>query len=487
MDHDKHIIRYLSDLRFRAYRQTVMQVLSVSTFCVMVFLSLMFIGIRFIHFPFPKTIGISILITGTVGFSIVISYRYRKTLEQIAQKVDEHGLKERVSTALSLIQQNRQDEVALLQIHNTSEYVSTVDQQKIIPFYLPLLLKWIPIPLLLIGLSFAIPLQYALPQPTSVVEQIAINSAIVNLENSIATMNNPILNDEIRSTIRRLKSVKDVPSAQEHLRKLNGLVQQQKSALPDEEKIRQAIQASEHFNGMNTNSLADELETLGSLTELSPELTAEITKLLEKLSKNNPNSPFNSALQQIKTKQVSQETLNQIVKSLRQLDQLNQLEAQLTESRKDIALAGIEIEQMDGGIASSDSAPGNESGNSETQGTLVNSDVPDKSNIDDATISNEGNADSTKPLTGDELDSLSMDGKELRLNSNTVSDIQSSTRVFNGRKENSGSEPAYLPFSEVVLNAQREYAQAIEKKRIPLRYRPQIKAYLEAITKIDEK
>lgn len=482
MDHDKYIIRYLSDLRSRSFRHTVLHILSLSTFCVAVFLSLMFIGIRFIHFPFPKTIGFSILITGTVGFSVVISYKYRKTVEQIAQKVDEHGLKERVSTALSLIQQNRQDEVALLQIHNTSEFVSTVDQQKIIPYTLPVLLKWIPIPLLLIALSFTIPLQYALPPPTSVAEQIAINSAIENLENSIATINNPILNDEIRNTIRGLNSVKDVPSAQEHLRKLNGLVQQQKSTLPDEEKIRQAIQASEHFNGMNSNSLADELEKLGSLTEL----TDEITKLLENLSKNNPNSPFNSALQQIKTKQVSQETLNQIVKSLRQLDQLNQLEAQLTESRKDIALAGIEIEQMDGGIASNNSAPGNESGNSETQGTLVNSTVPDISNIDDTAISNEGNADSAKPLTGDELGSLSIDGKELRLNSNTVSDIQSSTRVYNGRKENSGIEPVYLPFSEVVLNAQREYAQAIEKKRIPLRYRPQIKAYLEAITKIDE-
>ena len=47
--------------------------------------------------------------------------------------------------------------------------------------------------------------------------------------------------------------------------------------------------------------------------------------------------------------------------------------------------------------------------------------------------------------------------------------------------------PAYLPFSEVVLNTSRTYAEAVENNRIPVRYRAQIKAYLEAISKENEK
>ena len=44
-----------------------------------------------------------------------------------------------------------------------------------------------------------------------------------------------------------------------------------------------------------------------------------------------------------------------------------------------------------------------------------------------------------------------------------------------------------MQFSEIVLTAQREYALAIENNRIPVRYQSQIKAYLEAIAKANEK
>ena len=68
-----------------------------------------------------------------------------------------------------------------------------------------------------------------------------------------------------------------------------------------------------------------------------------------------------------------------------------------------------------------------------------------------------------------------------------ASETQRTTRVYAGNTGNGGDEPEYIQFEDVVLNAQREYAQAIENNRIPLRFRSQIQNYLKALTEVNEK
>ncbi len=195
---------------------------------------------------------------------------------------------------------------------------------------------------------------------------------------------------------------------------------------------------------------------------------------------------LSNTLQKAQTENVSEETLQEILNSLDQLNQLNDLEKQLTESRKDIALAGLEFEQSNGGLAGSDSAPGDESANNETQGTLVNNDTANSLKSESNEESNVDNTELTEPLTGDQIPSIGIDGKDIILNSNSISELNPSSRVFSGNNRDAVDESDYLPFSDVVLNAQREYAQAIQTNRIPVKYRTQIKAYLETINKINE-
>ncbi len=482
------IINCLKALRTRSYIKIIFKIVTRVFFFAMCFLVVLYVGNRFVHFSFSISLITLLVVIGAVVFGICLGIRHRKTLSDIAGFVDEHlELKERASTSLELIQENREDELAQLQIRDTAEGIGNVDLTKIISYTPPRLLKWISIPLLIIGLSFAVPRQYELPQPPTAAEREAIEKTIGNLSDRFENVQDPIVQEEIKKTIKQLKNVKDVASAQEHLRALNKKVQQKKSEFPDESAIAQATQATEHFNGMDATTLADELQRLAEQAELTPELRDELSKLFERMAENVLQGELSRALNQVQGKAVSPDTLQEIVDALKKLNELNQLEAQLTESRKDIALAGIETNQPAGGVANSDGAPGQESGKQETQGTQVTSGTSDITPSDNGTTLSVNENATEKLLTGDEAPSLGIAGNEIKLNSETESDTQNVTRVFTRKAGNAGTEPEYLPFSDVVLSAQREYAQAIENNRIPVRYRSQIKAYLEAIAKIDEK
>ncbi|MCG9126695.1 hypothetical protein JT359_03740 [Candidatus Poribacteria bacterium] len=487
MESSRQIIDFLQNLSNRALRQKIFHHVSFSILCGILLLVPVFIGIRLIKLPFSITIGTLILLCGAILIGLVLSFYKRKTLQYMAHYVDnDQDLKERVSTAHNLIQENREDEVALQQIQNTAESITDLDQQKVLPYSLPKSIKWFPIPLLIIGMSFAIPRQYSLPEPPSTQEQIAIEATYQNLENTLNSIKDPNLKNKINETISKLKNVKDVSSAQDHLRELNRIIQKQKSDLPDEVAITDATQDTQNFKGMDSNDLVNEIDKILNQQELTPALRADIKKILKNLSDNMPDNVLSSTFEQTQSEEISEETLQQFLNALKQLNELNNLEKQLTESRKEIALAGLELEESNGGVANTDSAAGNESGNTETQGTIVNSDSSDSSTSDSSEDTNVDDAELSDPLMGDQTSSIGTDGKELRLNSHSISDLHPSTRVYSGKKRNIVNESDYIPFTDVVLNAQRKYAQAIQTNRIPVRYRTQIKAYLEELNKINE-
>ncbi len=481
------IINRLKTLRTRMRVQTIYQKSSL-TLCIGIsILALLFIGIRFISFPFSATIITLLVLLVSFILGVCLGFRNRITLSNIASYVDNHlKLKARLITALELIHTDRQGELTQLQINDTADNIANKDIAKVIPHTFPSILKWIPIPLIVIGLSFAIPHQYAIPLPPTIAEKEAIDNTIEALTNELNKSAVVNLHERIKETIAELEDVKDVTTAHEQLQVLNDVVRKQKSTLPDESTIASAAQATDHFKGMNTSALTDELDKLAG-QDLTPELRAEIQKLLEKLAENVPQGEFSQTIEKLQGKTVTQDTLKDIVQALNQLEQLNALEAQITESRKNIALASIETKQPDGNIASSDSEPGQETGNEETQGAQVNPNDSEFSPVNDDTTPPTVDNATNDPLTGDDTPTLQTDGKEISINSDVASDTESITRVYTGNIGNMGDEPEYMPFADVVLNAEREYAQAIENKRIPLQYRSQIKIYLEALARINDK
>jgi hypothetical protein len=73
---------------------------------------------------------------------------------------------------------------------------------------------------------------------------------------------------------------------------------------------------------------------------------------------------------------------------------------------------------------------------------------------------------------------------DLKLN-NISSDYQGLSQVFVSQDSDSSIEPEYVSFQQAHLNAKQNYAEAIQRDRIPVRYQQQISDYLNAIAEID--
>lgn len=482
------IINQLKSLQIRKRTEAVIHKVAQSLCLCLSVLAVLSITVRLVSFPispFFATISV-VLISLVVG--ILLGFRQRIVMTKTLRYIDNHlKLKARLTTAWELIQKKQQSELTQLQIDDTVNSIGNRDLSKCIPLTAPSILKWMPIPLLIIGLTFTIPRQYAVPLPPTIAEGEAINNSINALSYELKQDTDPALRENIKETIEKLQHVKDVPTAHQNLQTLNDEVRKQKSVLPDDSTITQATQATHHFKGMDTTALAEELDSISKQDEITPELRAEIEKLLNRLAETVPQGELSQTLDKIKGKPVSTDILKEIVKALNQLEQLNRLEAQITESRKNIALASIETDMSDRSIASSDSNPGQETGRQETQGTQVEPNDSQFSTKNSDSSSHTTNNNTEKPLTGDENSTSQINGKELRINSEVTAETERMTRVYTGNTGNGEDEPEYLQFEDVVLNAQREYAQAIDNNRIPIRFRSQIQNYLKVLTDTNEK
>lgn len=489
MKNSKHrIINNLKTLQNRKRVQAIYQNVAL-TLCIGLFiLAAIHLSGRLIPLPVSITYITLLVLLVSVLFGICLGFMHRITFSNIATYLDNHlKLKARIITALELIQTNRQDEIAQLQINDTANNFTNIEYSKVLPHTIPIFLKWFPIPLLLIGLSFAVPRQYTLPLPPTMAENEAIDNTIKTLSNELQNVKNTNLREKIKKAIEKLENVKDVTTAHESLQTLNNDVRKKQANFPNESTIAQATETTHHFKDMDTSTLANELERLSEQNELTPELRAEIQKLFKKIAENTPQGDLSQTLDKIKGKTVSPETLKEIVNNLKELEQLKRLEAQITEGRKNIALASIETDQSNTSIANNDSAPGQETGNQETQGTQVNANNSEISPQGDDTSPSTVDNNTEKPLTGDATPQLQDSSEKFRINSEIASDTQSIARVYTGNSENTGDEPDYLPFNDVVLKAQREYAHAIENKRIPLQYSSQIRTYLKSLANLNEK
>ena len=485
----QRIISYLTQVRARMYRQALLRAIVGTLAYGLILLATLFLLNRLIPLPMQMSNISLMVISAAAILGICLSVKHRKDLLSVAQFVDERmELKERLSTAFGLIQSNPQGEFAQSQIQDAAETLTTLDIRKISPYCVPKLLRLFPIPLLLIAISFVIPPFYEVPPPLTESQQQVLDQVIQNLEGKQAS--NPTLKKHIRNTLNRLKTATDLEVAQAHLSGLNREVRKQKL---EHEVIAEATETGQRFQGMDRVQLASELKDLTEQVEIPPELQAELQRLFERLAENLPEGELRNALDRIQGKTVTPEKLQDIIDTLQlseTLAHLAELEAELMRHRKALALADIETTTSGGGIANVDGAPGQNEGTREVEGTREaglnrepqsTSEAVDSEKMKDAIA--EG--DPATPLMGDETEALQITGENLTLTTAASGDSESFSGVFTG--EIRADTAPYLPFSDVILNAERAYAEAIGNNRIPVKYQTQIKDYLEAISKKNEK
>ncbi len=467
----------LSAIQRRMRIEGVFQNLAIFNLWGLLIAGILFVANRFFLLPIP--IGFAACLPIGIASAIAVGLSLLQQLDpfEVACFVDQRlTLKERLGTALEAMGRRETGDFAILQIRDAARAAQGILPATVVSYTVPRTLKWLPIPMLLVGLSFFIPRMYEIVPPPNPSEQAAIHDAAARLEGAVSGLDSTELSDQVEKTAKALRNKRTgVQAAQEKLSKLREDVQTWKRQLPENE-IDQAVETisklsenSALLSGTNTAEIASELQELADqmdgLTEAErTELDALLRQLAEQLGGNPAAKNLVDQLNEIGTAGVSPEMLVKIARSLLEINQqakdmaqLEEILAEIKASRKNIGLAGIEMARKTGGVAGSDGGPGEESGTGEARGTQV-----------------EAMPLETQPTEALQLSGVTSDSEEF------------STASTQGAPSGEAEEPTYTPYSEVYLNAKQAYAEAVEREEIPVRYRQRVKDYLDAIANTSE-
>ena len=466
----------LSAIQRRMRIEGVFQNLATFNLWGLLIAGILFVTNRF--FPLPIPIGFAIVLPIIIVSVIAVGLGLLRKIDpfEMAHLVDQRlDLKERLGTALEAMGRRNAGDFAILQIQDAARAAQGILPATVVSYTVPQTLKWLPIPILLVGLSFFIPRMYEVVPPPTPSEYAAIQDAAARLEGAVSGGNKTELSKQVEETAKALRNKRTgVQAAQEKLSKLREDVQAQKNRLAENE-LDQAVEAisklsqnSGLLSGANAEEIASELQKLADqmdgLTEAQrAELDALLRQLAQRLGNNPAAKNLVDQLNEIGTEEVSPETLAKIARSLLEIDQQAKDVAQLEEileeiktSRKNIGLAGIEMARKTGGVAGSDGGPGEESGTGEARGTRV-----------------EAMSSGAEPTETLQLRGPTSDSEEF---------ATASTQETPSGEE----EPTYIPYRKAYLNAKQAYAEAIERDGIPVRYRQRVKDYLDAIANTEE-
>ena len=461
----------LSAIQRRMRTEGLFQSLATFNLWGLLITGILLVANRF--FPLSIPIGVAIALPISIASVIAVGLSLLRKIDpfEVARFVDQRlNLKERLGTALEAMGRGETGDFAILQVRDAARAAQGIPPATVVSYTVPRTLKWLPIPILLIGLSFFIPRMYGVPPPLTASEHGAIQDAAARLERAVRRLDKTELSKQVEETAKALRNKHTgVQAAQEKLSKLREEVQTQKNQLAENEldraveTISKLSENSNLLSGANAEEIASDLQKLADrMDELTEAQRAELDVLLRQLAERLGGNPaaknLVDQLNEIGTEGVSPEILAKIARSLLEIDQqakdMAQLEDILEEiktSRKNIGLAGIEMARKTGGVAGSDGGPGEESGTGETRGTQVEA----------------------MPLETQSTEALQLSG--------VTSDSEEFSTASTQETPSGEEEPTYMQHRKVYLNARQSYAEAVERDGIPVRYRQRVKDYLDVL------
>ena len=165
----------LSAIQRRMRIDSVIQNLATFNFWGLLIVGALLVANRF--FPLPIPIGYAAFLP-IVGASVIaVSLSLIREIDPfaVAHLVDQRlNLKERLGTALEAIHRRGVNDFAILQIRDAAQAVQGLVPATAFSYTVPATLKWLPIPILLVGFSFFIPRMYETPAPPTASEYAAI-------------------------------------------------------------------------------------------------------------------------------------------------------------------------------------------------------------------------------------------------------------------------------------------------------------------------
>ena len=469
----------LSEIRRRMQFDMFLNQLARFGFWGLVAAGMLLVLNRFFPLPFP--VSLAVLLTIAVGFSLALcaSLLRRTDIFAVARRVDNRlNLKERLSTALEASQRGQSDDdLVRLQTEDAAHVARAIVPAASFPYTSPPMLKWIPLGLMLIASAFVIPRMYEMPPPLTEAESAAIVQAADAIESELNGIGDTELARKMRDTISELRD-KDinVNQSQAELSRLRNEVRAKKSQIESgldtvAKTVSETDKLTTHLKGRTANEIASDLEKIANQLEtFTPAERAALETLLKKIAQRLGENPdmqnLPDQLSEIQTEEVSAELLKRIaralVQSTNEIAQLDRVLQQIKSNRRSIALAGIDFDRKTSRVPSGGTGSGDDSDAAESQEAKTVTNPPPFS-----------------PPSDNSLTDLELTAPP--------SDSQAFTQVYVDEDPTGEGEPAYMPYREAHLHARQAYARAIERDEIPLKYRAQVKAYLEAIANLESK
>ena len=313
--HQQMIQILLSIIQRRMRVQFIHTRLACYAFWALFLTSGMILLSRLVRLPnIPSTVALVPIIVAAI-LAIGLAFVRKVSPSAVALFIDKQlNLKERFSTAVELIQRKATDDFSHLQIRDAATVCTATSPSTVVPFRLPPVLKWFPIPVLLLTASFAMPRMYELHLPPTAAEQRAIEETVEDLNRMIGEIDNPVLAKKIQDTVKKLKNT-DRLTVQERLSKLRDEVRARKQPFTENEieEVEKAFaevgDESNRFKNMGPGKLAEELEKLANEENLTPELEEELralfNKISERLEDNSVAKNFMTELDDLQTQTVS--------------------------------------------------------------------------------------------------------------------------------------------------------------------------------------
>ena len=493
MDNRSSVLNKLVLIQRRFYHDQLIYNCTRYGICDLTLIWILLMVNRFIRLPINLLIALIVLLTGV----LVVIVSRKLDLLQVAKIADDRlKLKDRLSTTVCIMRRKGHLDFDEAQLHDAANEAEKIVLSSDFPLKVPALWKLIPIPITLICLSFFINGEKNQPKLPTTAERQAIDQTVSQFENLTDFNDQNLLEAEIQETINKLKD-KHITSlqAQARLSQLQDQAQRQKRKVKTKQ-LKETRKAIYEVTQTTMGNLASNLEKLanqfdGLDDEQRNELKQKLQKIAKALEKKHIPSEIKDEFSNLQSEIVSAEKLKRMADALLDLDQqfqhlmaIEETLNRIREGRRRIALAGIEMNQSGSSVADGSGNPSQESVTGEVQGIVTQSNnlwKPNKRNFD----ATPGTPTSI-PTQLDRDFSFPKDTNNFDLKLNTISsERQGISQVFVSQNSDSSIEPKYITFQKAHLNAKQNYAEAIQRDRIPVRYQQQISNYLNAIAQLD--
>jgi len=412
---------------------------------------------KFVSIPLPLISAVAIVL----GISFIAGMIRGKLAQLSPQKAAitadaQLGFKERLGSAVELLEQASRREMAELQLEDAAEYARTLDVKAICPRLFPTTAKVLPLAMLILIFLMYVPTRYGRSAEVPAEVRQAIKQAGVEMETAVDKMDKELLSEATAELAKKTETAAselqdESLTKKEALKKLSNLVR-------ETEALKMMGQIAEELTG-----------------DMTPEKRRILNELLDKLADSLKDlQGMEELLQEVMKamqENLSPETLKELSAALQQMDigasemeALQKMAEQLAKGKRDVAQSMTKMfrRPIDTGGTDSADTQDEESG-------LMGSTAPGDKSAEDMKELPEYNPN--QAISSDQGYDSELEGQ--------ISETGKS--VTTEDKADLKKEEASVPYEEIYAKYRDAADDAIVRTKIPWKYKEHVKSYFDAI------